>query len=155
MKTLRIEIPNGHEIDIEKSDISKGVVVFKEVTKKYPISVKDIDRPFFIDAFGDILRGGGIGYQGVNQVSTKERAEALIALIQLVELRDAWNKIDDFEADWTDRNESKYCIINRAGKVEIEEMLTWVTPLSFGSAETSELFFEAFRDLIEKAKEFL
>lgn len=30
---LTIEIPQGHEIDLSKSDLSKGLVVFKKLRK--------------------------------------------------------------------------------------------------------------------------
>jgi hypothetical protein len=36
MKNIKIQIPTNHEIDQEKSDLSKGLVCFKEVKKQLP-----------------------------------------------------------------------------------------------------------------------
>jgi hypothetical protein len=44
MKKLEIEIPQGHEIDQEKSDLSKGLVVFKKVEEKWPTSWEDLGK---------------------------------------------------------------------------------------------------------------
>lgn len=156
MKTLKIKIPQGLEIDVEKSDIPEGVIVFREAEKKYPTSVEDINRPFYINSFGDVLYSSG-GDKYISRISTKERAEAILALIQLVELRDAWNKIDEFEADWDNEFQEKYCIINRHGNVIKDECHFPFARviLAFGSEETRDSFFTTFRDLIVKAKELL
>ena len=36
MKTINIEIPSGHEIDQENSNLSEGKIVFKQVKKTLP-----------------------------------------------------------------------------------------------------------------------
>ena len=90
-----------------------------------------------------------------DQVSTKERAESFLALMQLVELRDAYNEVDGFVADWNNREQYKFCIWVCRNKL-VKEM-SWSTNvfLHFGSEETRDLFYEKHIDLIETAKELL
>jgi len=35
MKDLRIEIPKGHKIDTERSNLSKGIIIFKAFATTY------------------------------------------------------------------------------------------------------------------------
>lgn len=155
MKKLEIEIPEGYEVDLDKSDLKKGLVVFKEVKKEYPKHVSEIDRQYHLTPSGGVYKKPD--WQGgyINDVSSKKRAEAVLALIQLVELRDAWNKIDGFIADWTDVHTTKYVIYSFSGYLAHGHDCLKQYTLHFGSSETRDLFLETFRDLIETAKEFL
>lgn len=154
MKNLKIEIPNGYEIDQDKSDLSIGVVAFKKIKSKYPLNVKEIEdkRNFYISDKGVIFE---TECKDLNNLSTKSRAKAFLALMQLVELRDAWNKIDGFKADWSNSNQYKYIIGFSNNDLYINAYFTSNCLLAFGSTETRNLFLEKFKDLIEEAKELL
>ena len=45
MKTLKIETPEGYEIDKENSTFEK--IVFKEVKSEYPLSVNNIPNRYW------------------------------------------------------------------------------------------------------------
>ncbi len=153
MKNVKIEVPNGYEIDKEKSTFEN--IVFREVEKvKYPMSVKEIGgRNWIIDTCGDV---GEIGtYDDVNQVSSKERAEAFLALMQLVELRDKCNEIDGVIIDWSDSSLHKYSIVNYKGDLYKETRITTKNVLFFGKKSTRDWFLETHIDLIEQAKELI
>lgn len=149
MKIHKTKIPNGYEIDKESSTFE--TIVFKEIKSNYPTNIEDVKgRDYFIIANGNIHRTGG---NDPNQVSTKERAKAFLALMQLVELRDAWNAIDG-GVEW-DYNSNNYIIHVYGGKIELTYYRYSFRPLHFRKRETRDLFFEIFKDLIEQARELI
>ena len=141
MKELKIEVPEGYQIDKEKSTFEK--IVFKEIENKLPMSVEEIpNRKFYITNDSNIVinnnkRVLSTGRSCINQLSTKERAEAFLALMQLVELRDVWNG----------DSERHLYLIYRENKTS--------NLLSFKTLELRNQFSEQFKDLIEIAKELL
>jgi hypothetical protein len=44
MKDLKIEVPEGYEIDLEKSDLGNGVVKFKRKETKLPESLPGLEH---------------------------------------------------------------------------------------------------------------
>ena len=87
------------------------------------------------------------------KLSTKERAEAFLALMQLVELRDAWN--GDFDPEIS-KGEKKLFAINKYGDTILtSEGYFSVGVLYFGKRLLRDKFAEQFKDLIETAKELL
>lgn len=150
MKELKIEVPQGFEIDKEKSTFGK--IVFKEIENKLPMSVEEIpNRNWYIDAIGGIKEI--FNCEHINQLSTKERAQAFLALIQLVELRDAYN--DDWEADFTDINQMKYTIYTYHNQINTGSASQGNFNLHFKSEQLRDQFAEQFSELIETAKELL
>jgi|GEM_PF-6682347 len=123
--------------------------------KEYPTMIEEVkDRVWFIDNEGQVKETFAV--TDINNLSTKSRAKAFLALMQLVEYRDAWNEIDGFVADWSeDNNQKKYTI-----EVYCNELINYFiyevqTILYFGSEETRDKFMNQFSDLIEEAKELL
>ena len=152
MKNLEFKIPEGYELDKENS--TDETIIYKKKENKYPLSVEKIKgRNFYISEDGRVLQCDE--YIDKNNLSSKERSEAFLALMQLVELRDAWNEIDGFEADWTSRTQSKHCIENCKNKICSDLYCYTRKSLHFGSEKTRNLFLDTFRDLIETAKELL
>jgi len=145
MKEFIIECPSGFEVDEDKSTFEK--IVFKEIENKLPMSVEEIPnrKGWYIDSTSKILCGGS---KGKNNISTYERAEAFLALMQLVELRDAWN--GDWKADYNNGNQPKFCVMIGKGLT-----IRGVYALHFKSGALRDQFAEQFKDLIEQAKELL
>lgn len=83
---------------------------------------------------------------------TKEQAEAMLAFIQLIRLRDVYRQ--GWEPDWDDAT-PKYCIRNFSGVIAEETTQAWGCPLSFQSEEICNTYLKNFSNLIETAKEFL
>lgn len=111
--------------------------------QEYPFNISRVkqDRPFRITSMGYIhnTRQSPVNK---NHVSSEKRAKAFLALIQLVELRDAWNKIDGFEVENNIPEWRKYNICKSSC-------------LYFGSRSTRNLFLNTFQELIKEASELL
>lgn len=87
-----------------------------------------------------------------NIFTTKEQAEAAIALAQLTQLREVYR--DGWVPDWTD-DQVKYCIINHKNQINKALIMKNSHFLSFQDDKKRDLFLENFRDLIEKASPLL
>ena len=125
MNEILIEAPTGMEIYQENNTIK-----FRNIENKLPMSVEEIpNRTWFLTHNLEDYK-----------LSTKVRAEAFLALMQLVELRDKWNG---------DSERHDYLLTLDYGKLKSSELL------SFKTSELRNKFEEQFKDLIETAKELL
>ena len=88
---LIVDIPKGMEVDIENTDLTKGIVRFKEKPKKYQ------------DIFGALVKNLPYGAYRL----AKSNECKLIALDKLMNIAKYYN--GDWEPDWNTR-ESKYYI---------------------------------------------
>ena len=87
-----------------------------------------------------------------NLFRTKEQAEAMLAFIQLIRLRDVYRQ--GWEPDWT-KGDTKCCIVFYNNVINKDTSYYFSRPLSFQSKEIRDKFLENFRELIETAKEFI
>lgn len=149
MKTFKIEVPKGYEIDKEKSTFEN--IVFKEVENKLPKTWEELGKikGYFLDEDSNIKEIVYVSTSDYhkNIFATKEQAEAIIALAQLSQLREVYR--NGWKPDW---NNKMFCIEIYNNKIGTDEYLHLNHFLSFQDAETRDLFLENFRDLIEQAK---
>jgi hypothetical protein len=101
-----------------------------------------------VDSHQDGIRCG-LHY---NNLSSKEDAESLLALIKLKRLRDCYN--DGWLGDFKN-GESKFCIEFNSDKIIKSLCINCNTFLSFRTQELRDEFLNNFRDLIEKSKMWL
>lgn len=100
-----------------------------------------IKKGYYIDTHSNIYNA--IYNQGEadfdmarNVLPTKEMAEAFLAMMQLMSLRQAW--IKDWKPEWNDETTYKFRSCHKV--------------FSFPTEEMAEDFLKCFKDLIEKAK---
>ena len=141
-KELKIEIPQGYEIDKKKSTFEK--IIFKKIPEK----------PKTWGDYCSLMKGKKVyntycNYIIVNEFSnahdkfeTKERAKQFIALGKLLQLRDYW------VGDWKRNSDNIYIIYKN---VIMAAMPNSDFPLTFPTKEMAEKFKECFGDLIKKA----
>ncbi len=157
MKSVKIEVPQGYEIDKEKSTFEN--IVFKEVKKELPKTWEELGqiKGHYIGVRSEMSQSCGIyttgkfhtAYQNKNVFATKEQAEASLALAQLSQLREVYR--NGWMPNWKD-GDYKYCIyfcndlITKCTNYETSMFL------SFQDEETRDLFLENFIDLIEQSK---
>lgn len=90
---LTIDIPEGMEIDLENSDLAKGIVRFK----KSIITYKDVE---------DTLKLG-ISYKSI--MVNKNNVSKLVTLSKLMNIAKYYN--GDWKPDWSNIDKYKYYII--------------------------------------------
>lgn len=88
-----------------------------------------------------------------NALLSSERAEEVLALMQLITLRDIYNY--GWEPDWSNYDEIKYCIYGWSSTIIIGAFKAEHCILAFKTEELRDEFFKNFKDLIEKAKRLL
>lgn len=151
MKSVKIEVPQGYEIDKEKSTFEN--IVFKEVKNELPKTWEELQKikGHYVSSFSNVCDIDGFSSNDLkNTFATKEQAEASIALAQLSQLREVYR--NGWKPDW---NNKMFCIEIYNNKIGTDEYLHLNHFLSFKDAETRDLFLENFRDLIEQAKPLL
>ena len=153
MKELKIEIPIGYAIDKEKSTFEK--IIFKKKNTK-PRSWEEYFKQYEtapcyelgFDVNGGYWNKPTMYGDGCCAVPSKELAEAFLAMMKLMSLRQAW--IGDWKPDW---KKSISCIV-----IEDNTLLTATEytsaqhVLSFPTLEMAKEFMNCFKDLLEIAK---
>lgn len=159
MKTMKINVPDGYEIDKEKSTFEE--IVFKKIDTK-PRSWEEfcenypVKNEVYINGTSYIFHRTDGEERERNKTYDKnllpsiEYAKAILALCQLISLRQVW--IGDWEPDYTDYCTNKYCIIFIEENIKVVKYNYFRHPLSFPTEEMANEFVECFKDLIEKAK---
>lgn len=161
-KELKIQIPEGYEIDKEKSTFEK--IVFKKKDTK-PRSWEEyckqhnttVTNRYFIDNGADVRVSGwhpDIPSDMLkNTIPSKELAEAFLAMMQLMSLRQAW--IGDWEPDFYMNMASNWSIeyVPNSCAFSIENHCkTNGGGLTFPTKGMVEDFIDCFKDLLEAAK---
>ena len=157
MDKLDIKAPDGYEIDQENSDLSTGVIRFKEKSKGLVKSWEDLDKieGYYVDTYANIYEAkGDLAIRGTSQQTwaTKEQAEASIAMAMLSQLMKQAN------GDWTPAwgyDDTKYVLYHAREKIVEDVSFDVHSFLAFKSKEIRDEFLELHRDLIEKAKPLL
>lgn len=163
-KEIKITAPD--ECEIKNVEIVNGIVVvtFKEKKQKLPKSWEEFCElnPLTLnDCF--ITQGSSIGSAHVlkshnarrissdrNLLPNFETAEAVLALMQLIRLRNCYN--GNWVPDWCDRTK-KYVLEFSDGEIHIESRYTVASsPLYFKTLELCKEFLHNFLPLIEKLK---
>lgn len=158
-KEVKIIPPEGYEIDKENSSLERIVFKKKEDTnprswKEYCKSKKDEHKVgYFIAMDSDICSCDWCDnmpdtYRNV--LPSEELAEAFLAMMQLMSLRQAW--IGDWKPNWNDPSLCKYCIECFKNDIVIDSLFVTCVPLSFPTKEMAEEFMDCFKDLLEVAK---
>ena len=153
-KELKIQVPEGYEIDRENSTFEK--IVFKKIENELPKSWEDLYEVggWFVDFHSKVVTSGSMRTADSvkNRFPTKEEAEACVALAQLCQLRDRYN--DGWKPDWTDFT-MKPSIYFHKDIATTGENRSERTILYFRSEKIRDEFLENFGDLIKKAKPLL
>jgi hypothetical protein len=154
-KEMKIQVPEGYEIDREKSTFEN--IVFKKVENELPKSWEDLYEVggWFVDFHSDVVTSGSMrtGDSVKNRFPTKEEAEACLALAQLCQLRDRYNS--GWKPDWKNEKELKYVIEIFWGNIVKREYDCRYKVLAFKTEELRDEFLKNFRELIWIAKPLL
>lgn len=152
-KEIKINVPDGYEIDREKSTFEN--IVLKKKEDGLPMRWEDLEavHGWYVGSCCGI--SNYCDYPSMSNRNTwpsKEEAMAALALSQLLQLRNAWN--GDFRKDWDD-NISVWTIYQIGDHINIDDYAHIARSLYFKTEELAEKFLDTFRDLIETAKPLL
>ena len=142
-KEVKIEVPQGYEIDKEKSTFEK--IVFKKIPEK-PKTWEDYckltkgSRSNYATTTNMVNKDRYTGTY--NEFTTKERAEQFIALGKLLQLRDYW------VGDWKRNSDNIYIIYKNVIMAAVHNS---DFPLTFPTRKMAEEFKNCFEDLIKQA----
>jgi hypothetical protein len=156
-KELKIQIPEGQEIDWQES-AKQEKIVFKKKENTKPKTWEEYcknneDKQVWFVKENSNIGGCHLMCRPINEdkntLPTKELAEAFLAMMQLMSLREDW--IGDWKPDWkTDIR--KWCIICYNCELYVDFFICTVAPLSFPTKEMAEDFMNCFKDLLDIAK---
>ena len=143
-KELKIEIPQGYEIDRQKSTFEK--IIFKKIP----------ENPKTWEDYCSLMKGKTVYYTNCNNITVsgfsdahdkfvnKKRAEQFIALGKLLQLRDYWVKGSKFN--------DAVCIFTWSdGLIDTTKCDLNDYALTFPTKEMAEEFKDCFEDLIKQA----
>jgi len=155
IKKLVINIPEGYEIDKEQSTFAE--IIFKKIESKLPMSWEELGNIEGCYIRNDSQISDISTYQ-TNAPSNRniiptEYAEAVLALIQLLQLRKAW--IGDWQPNWDGRDIN--CVLTRCDKITTDGLATINKVLSFPTDEMCSDFIAApeINKLLQIAKPLL
>ena len=144
-KELKIEVPQGYEIDRQKSTFEK--IVFKKIP----------ENPKTWEEYCELTKGSYSNYASTtnivyedrhtgayNEFTTKERAEQFVALGKLLQLRDYWVKGSKFKYAVGIFTWSEGVIVTH--NCDINDFA-----ITFPTQEMADKFITCFRDLIKQA----
>lgn len=156
-----IEIPdgytlvkvNGAEYKVVKND-KKLPDTWEEFCEMNPIKNEEA----YVSSNGNIIVIEGIiikskiryPEQFCNFLPSKEKAEAILALCQLIQLRDCYN--DGWVPDWKNIGENKYVVFPFEDGWIRDRFTGSQRVFAFKSEELRDKFLENFRDLLDKIK---
>jgi hypothetical protein len=141
----RLLIKHGEEIKLIENKLPK---TWEEWVEKNP----EIKKEFFINTCSKVdSQQDGIRCDlHYNNLSSKEDAEGILALIKLKRLRDYYNK--GWEPDWKNESQLKFCISLNYNNIDTHSSWCQHHFLAFRTPKLRDEFFDNFQELIEKAK---
>ena len=153
-KKLKINIPEGYEIDKEKSTFEE--IVFKKIKdpfSKLPKTWEEYCKQtegnvsYFCNIHNSIIKSWFEGYY--YKFMTEERVKQYVALGKLLQLRDYW------VSNWKDdSNNSVAVIYNLNGEIKnmgLSHKQSLNFPLTFPTIEMAQKFIKCFKNLINEA----
>ena len=155
-KELKIQIPDGYEIDKEKSTFEK--IVFKKKKNTKPRSWEEyLELNTGFDGAGIDWNCGGVQTTGLRHrgkaIVPTHLAQPFIAMMQLMSLRQAW--IGDWKPDWSSGYSSNYCVVGAGDRFDVCILGKCRYALSFPTIEMAKDFMDCFKGLLEIAKPLL
>ena len=132
---LTIDIPEGMEIDLENSDLAKGIVRFKQSI----ITYEDVE---------DTLK---LGKNCKSIIINESNASKLVTLSKLMNIAKYYNK--DWKPDWNNSDKSKYYIRYNTGTYAVDCNYTYnYGNIFFKNKKDAQAVIENpnFRDILDK-----
>ena len=165
MKEVKITPPEGYEVDKENSTFE--CIKFKPIKPQLPKTWEEFcethplkEGEAWLTSLSEVTsidkeKGGSLRCVNRDEhvVPSENYAKAILALCQLIQLRDCYN--EGWEPHWSIDLEDKWCIEIFRGQIDKAVHTVAARVLAFKSANLRDEFLENFKDLIEIAKPLL
>lgn len=154
-----INIPEGFEL-VQTSETTFEIKkktnlpkTWEEFCKTHNIKTKEcyVDTNSLIHNMTEEIRRDN--EMDRNLLPSKSDAEGIIALMQLIQLRDCYN--NGWKPDWENNKVYKYTIYYYINEIIVAENSNTHRILSFKTSELRDKFLANFKGLIEIAKDFI
>lgn len=144
MKELKIEIPEGYEIDKENSSFEK-IVFKKKVEVNCWEDLRNIPGTYITkDSLLNSASRGLVIPRNRNVFLNEKYAKSALALAQISQLLPHY----DTDVDWTLRN-NKFCISRIGNEIKIEIWIGIHHVLAFNTKSEAERFLEHNEQLVK------
>ena len=157
---MKIVPPKGYEIDRENSTLD--CIKFKPISSHLPETWEEFckvcpiqEGEAFINNVSMVVTvdfGMNRSFSNKNTLPSEEMAKAMLALCQLIQLRDCYNQ--GWKLD-LESNEQKYAIISTKDGLQTHSYFEISRVLTFKTQELCEKFLKNFEDLIKVARPLL
>ena len=131
---LTIDIPKGMKIDLENSDLAKGIVRFKQSA----ITYEDVE---------DTLK---LGKNCKSIIINESNASKLVTLSRLMNIAKYYN--GDWKPDWSDQNKYKYYIVYNGNTYTVDYSWTAIyNNIYFKNKKDAQAVIDNpnFRDILD------
>nr|DAW60052.1 MAG TPA: hypothetical protein [Caudoviricetes sp.] len=153
---IKVEFNDGLKIKYTNEGCfvkSKGAINTLS-TVDYSIELDGFEQKAPAPTYEDIVKERNYIYLPENLVApNKELADAVVALLKLLFLRDYYN--EGWQPDWNNVNQKKYVIYLEKGSFVVREFTIMACVLTFESRKIALKFLEEQRELLEIAKPLL
>lgn len=155
MEQILIQIPEGHVIDTEQSNLEEGKIVFKkkEVTpwrnnKRATLSGYFVTSEACIEETADLYNVRNTW----NVFATKKQAKSMLAMARLSQIIQNDPRFGGpiTDKEWEYDNLRKYVIALVSGKIKCVEYCKYYYFLAFHTEYQRDLFLEENEDLIRQ-----
>lgn len=144
MKELKIEIPEGYEIDKEKSSFEK-IVFKKKVEVNCWEDLKRVTGVYITDSNCIVPAVVGLVKPHNQNVFLNEKyTKSALALAQISQLLPYY----DTNIDWTIANE-KFCITRTSNKIEVRSWISMYHVLAFNTRSEAIRFLKYNEQLVK------
>jgi len=131
MEQILIQIPEGHVIDTEQSNLEEGKIVFKKKEVTPWRETKHIIVGYYIDDNSDVVQVDtdqeciNINSRNKNIFANKKQARSMLAMAQLSQIIKNDERFGGpiTDREWKDENLRKYVIARVSGKIIILTIL--------------------------------
>jgi hypothetical protein len=157
MKEIKIQVPEGYEIDEQSSNFAEGKIIFKKKNEPWKNGHHSMSG-YFISGSAEVMplpptyRAFSDNPEDNNVFATEQQAKSAWAMAQLSQIMQNDSRLGGpiTNADWRNRNMTKY-IIERIGD-RICTDLWWAKWyfLAFHTAEQRDLFLRENESLIKE-----
>lgn len=155
-QTIEIEMPDGYKAMYDKETQKVEIVkvelpkTWEEFCKNNPVEFKE--SFIYEGKVNRVFIEGERGKEHKALLPNEKTAEAFLALMQLIQLRDCYRQ--GWKPNWKEKT-VKQNIICFEGVLGTDWSINVQYVLSFQSKEIRNEFLKNFKDLIEQAKELI